>query len=127
MSKPDILIIDDEEQICINLKEMLKYENYDADFALTAKETFHKLEQDSFRLLLVDIKLGGAVTGIEIIKTFREREKRPKIIVVSAIPLDALDPIFEKEGITHLIDGFIGKPSCSDPSKLVGLVRKVLG
>lgn len=126
MNKPDILIIDDEKEICLNMKDMLEYEDYRADFALTAKEAFQKLEQDSFRLLLVDIKLEGRVSGIEIIKSFREKATRPKIIVLTAIPSEALNPTFEREGITTLIDGFIDKPSCGDPEKLIGLTKRVL-
>jgi hypothetical protein len=47
-------------------------------------------------------------------------------MVITAIPPDALRPTFEKEGIASLIDGFIDKPSCGNPEKLIGLARRVL-
>ncbi len=126
MSKEKILVIDDEPEICFNIKAMFEYENYEADYATTAKEAFQKMEETEYSLILVDIKLEGRVSGIEIIKSFREKEKRPKIIVVTAIPSDALNPTFESEGIVSLIDGFIDKPTCANPEKLIGLARRVL-
>ncbi len=86
-----------------------------------------KIDADGHELLLVDIKLEGRVSGIDIIKTFKEKEKRPKIIVISAIPRDALNPSFQKEGVMPLIDGYLDKPSCSNPDKLMQMVKRVLG
>ncbi len=126
MSKPDILVIDDEPEICLNIKAMFEYVDYEADYATTAKEAFQKMAERAYDLILVDIKLEGRVSGIEIIKSFREKARRPKIIVITAIPPEALNPTFEREGITSLIDGFIDKPSCGDPEKLVGLARRAL-
>ncbi len=126
MTKDKILVIDDESEICLNIKAMFEYEDYEADYVTTAKEAFQKMEETEYSLILVDIKLQGRVSGIEIIKSFREKEKRPKIIVITAVPPDALNPTFEKEGIVNLIDGFIDKPSCGNPEKLMGLARRVL-
>jgi len=126
MSKEKILVIDDEPEICLNLKAMFEYEDYEADYATTAREAFQKIAQGSYGLVLVDIRLEGAVSGIEIIKSFKDKEKRPKIMVITAIPSEALKPTFESEGVVDLIDGFIDKPGCANPEKLIGLVRRVL-
>ena len=127
MSEIKILIIDDEMEICLNMKEMFGYEDLTADYVTTAKEAFQKIEQDGYNLLIVDIKLEGRVSGIDIIRTFKDKEKRPKIIVISAIPRDALNPSFQKEGIMHLMDGYLDKPNCSSPEKLMQMVKRVLG
>jgi len=127
MRRPSILIIDDEVEICLNLKDVLGFEGYDADYAITAKETFQKIEQKVYDLLLVDIKLEGRISGIDIIKSFRDKRERPKIIVISAIPLDGLEPSFQLGGITTLIDGYLDKPTCSDPEKFMAVVRRALG
>lgn len=126
MSKANILIIDDEFEICICMQDMLGYEDLSADYATTAKEAFRKIEQNGFDLLLVDIKLEGRISGIDIIKIFRNKEKRPKIIVISAIPRDALNASFQQAGVMNLIDGYLDKPSCSDPDKLMQLVKRAV-
>jgi len=127
LTTPNILIIDDEEEICLNLREVLGFEGCDADYAVTAKNAFQKLEQKGYDLLLVDIKLEGRISGIDIIKSFRNKQERPKIIVISAIPLDGLEPSFQQEGARSLIDGYLDKPTCSNPDKLMAVVRRVLG
>ena len=127
MGESKILIIDDEVEICLNMKDVFGYEGMKADYATTAKEAFQKIDADGHGLLLVDIKLEGRVSGIDIIKTFKEKQKRPKIIVISAIPRDALNPSFQKEGVMPLIDGYLDKPSCSNPDKLMQMVKRVLG
>ncbi len=121
-----VFIVDDEIEICLNMKDMFGFEGYNADYATTAKEAFQKIDSNCYDLLLCDIKLEGRASGIDIIKNFRENEKRPKIIVISAIPRDALNPSFQKEGIMHLIDGYLDKPSCSSPEKLMRMVARVM-
>lgn len=127
MNGAKILIIDDEIEICLNMKDMFGYENISADYATTAKEAFQKIERNGYWLLLVDIKLEGRVSGIDIIKSFRGKENRPKIIVISAVPLGSLDSIFRKEEIADLMDGYLDKPSCSDPNKLMHMAKRVMG
>ena len=105
---------------------MFELEGYTADYATTAKEAFQKINEHQYDLLFVDIKLEGKVSGIDIIKSFKEMSKRPAIVVISAIPLDSLDPVFLKEGIKYLIDGFGDKPGCCDPQKLIGLAQRAL-
>lgn len=127
MSMVSILIIDDEVEICRQMKEVCGYENYEADYAITAKDAFEKIRQNVYDLLLVDIKLEGRISGIDIIKSFRDNRERPKIIVISAIPFDALEPSFQQEGIKTLVDGYLDKPTCANPEKLMAMVRRVLG
>ncbi len=126
MEKAKILIIDDEIEICLNMKDMFAFEGWEADYATTAKEAFQKINENGHDLILADIKLEGRVSGIDIIKSFIDKEKKPKIIVISAIPRDALNPTFVKEGIVNLINGYLDKPNCSDPDKLMQLAKRVL-
>lgn len=126
MNGAKVLIIDDDVEICLNMKDMFGYENIGADYARTAKEAFQKMEHDGHKLILVDIKLEGRVSGVDIIKSFRDKQNRPKIIVISAVSLDLLDPIFQREEIVHLIDGYLDKPSCSNPDKLMSMAKLML-
>jgi DNA-binding NtrC family response regulator len=126
MNKVRVLIIDDEIEICLNMKDMFSFEGWEADYATTAKEAFQKINENGHDLILADIKLEGRVSGIDIIKSFLDKDKKPKIIVISAIPRDALNPTFVKEGIVNLISGYLDKPNCSNPDKLMQLSKHVL-
>ena len=121
-----VLIIDDEVETCSNMKEMLRSEGYHVNYATSAKEAFEKIEQDGSDLLLVDIKLEGRISGIDIIKSFREKEKRPKIIVISAIPRDTLKPSLRKEGVLHMVDSHFDKSNYSIPGRLMNRVNWVM-
>jgi len=111
-------------QIKIVRNILLGFEDLNADYATTAKEAFRKIEEGRFDLILVDIKLEGRVSGIDIIKSFRHKEKRPKIIVISAIPEDSLNTMLEQEAISTLVDGYLDKPSCSNPDKLMQMIKR---
>ncbi len=116
MRTAQILIVDDEPQICRNIKEICEYEGYEADFVTTAKEAFQRVAQNEYKLLLVDIRMEKS--GVEVIKLFRAKANRPKIVVISAIPRDELDPMFEKEKIVTTVDGYLDKPGCCNPEEL---------
>lgn len=126
MPKSKTLIIDDEIEICVNMKDMFAFEGLEADYATTAIDAFRKIQENEYDLILADIKLEGRVSGVDIIKSFIDKGRKPKIIVISAIPRDALEPTFAKEGIRNLISGFLDKPNCSNPDKLIELAKSVL-
>lgn len=126
MKKRRILIVDDETEICLHIKEAFEYEDWNADFVTTGRAAFEKLETENYDLIMTDIQLGGLLTGSDIIKSFSGKKERPKIVVISAIPLDDLSPLFERDGILPLIDGFLDKPSCCNPERLIGLANKVM-
>lgn len=121
-----VLIIDDEVETCLNLKGMLRSEGYRVDHATTIEEAFQKLERDLYDLLLVDIELEGWLSGIDVIKRFREKEKRPKIIVLSATPRDEIKSYLQKEGIADLVDRYLDKSSYSIPGRLMNRVTGIM-
>lgn len=126
MAAAKILIVDDEKEICLYIKDIFGFEGFDADYVTTAKDAFQKIERDGYGLILIDIKLEGPVSGIEIIKSFRKSTKRPKIIVISAIPQAALQTVLQKEDVLDLIGAYLDKPGCCNPEKLTQIVRELL-
>ena len=62
-SQAEILIVDDEVEICLHIQEMFGFEGMKADYAVQAKEGLEKLDSGHYRLALIDIKLGGMISG----------------------------------------------------------------
>lgn len=121
-----ILVIDDEQDVCNILKEALEYEGYKVDFELSGEQALQKIQTNQYQAILVDIRLGGSTSGVDVIRSCGNLPQRPVVIVISATPKRLLDPIFEKEGILELVDKVLEKPSDLNPDVAPRLVKSVL-
>lgn len=77
-----ILIIDDEKDVRIVLKEVLKRAGHDATVAADAREGLEKLAADGPDLLITDVIMPG-MDGVATIKKIRESHPDLPIIVIS--------------------------------------------
>ena len=66
-----ILVVDDELIVRDSLKEWLADENFDVDTAESGAMALEKLSQQSFNLMLTDIKMPG-MDGVELLKKAKE-------------------------------------------------------
>jgi PAS domain S-box-containing protein len=69
-----------------NIIKMFLNKLYQVDFASSAQEAFKILDTETYDIILLDINLGYGMTGIDICKNLREKEKFDKtpIIAVTA-------------------------------------------
>jgi two-component system nitrogen regulation response regulator GlnG len=102
--KKRILVCDDEDSIRLLLSEALE-EWYDIDLAADGREALKKATNESFDLIIIDIKMPG-VHGLEAIERIRQRDIKTPIIICSAYRL-MQDDIVAK---TSDVDAFITKP-----------------
>ena len=122
-----ILIVDDEKDVCDALKEPLEHEGFFVKTLSSGKEAIQACERrEVFDLALVDIRLEGKVSGIDVIKAWSEAESKPKIAVISATPYRMLKPIFDEQKIDHLIQGFVDKPGDMKPDVLTKKIKDIL-
>ena len=120
-----ILIVDDEADVCTVVKDALEYEGYATDVATTPNQALQFLDTMTYDLILIDIRLCGGMSGIDIIKHCRNIPKCPKIIVISATPKKALQPVFEQEGIAGLLLAIWEKPADVMPNKFIMKIKNV--
>ncbi len=85
MNEDRILIVDDEEVICNVLDRRLTKEGYLCTTAHNGKEALNRFYQDSFSLILSDIKM-PEMTGIELLQKVKAIDPKMKIIMVTAYP-----------------------------------------
>jgi sulfhydrogenase subunit delta len=98
----NILIIDDERQICESLRKILLKDGYDADMAFNGQQALEKLKKKSYNVAFIDIKMPD-MSGMDLLHIIKEEYPDLKPIMmtgyssiesaVEAIKLGALDYI----------------------------------
>lgn len=124
--KDKILIVDDEIDVCNFLKESLGFHGYEVDIAITGEEALKCLKEKVYQALFIDIRLSSAVSGIDVIKACKAMTQRPRILVISATPERYLNPTFQEEKISNVIDHVLEKPSDLKPDYLLGKLSSSL-
>lgn len=118
----NVLVVDDEEEICDFLKEVLEKMDLDVQTAISGDQALQLLEKKEWNLLIVDLKLSTRITGLDVIKAMRT--KWPKVIVMamSGYVDVSLKQETEKLGISCYLD----KPTDIQPEKLCDRVKALL-
>lgn len=88
MQANKVLIVDDEEEICLMLRDFLADEGYDVSYACSADAAMQQLQGVRPALMLLDIKMPGK-TGIQLLKEIKAFD--PKVVVVMITALKDID------------------------------------
>jgi DNA-binding response OmpR family regulator len=83
MEPVKILVVDDESQICQNVKKILSKKNFQVTSALNAQEALEKLARESFALLISDIVMPGQ-NGLALLKMVKEQWPLTKAVIMTA-------------------------------------------
>ena len=79
----EILIIDDEIEICESIKMILEYEDYEVEYFTDAKKGIEKLKEGQFTVLLLDIQM-PTMSGFEVLNEIGSFDSKPNVIMISA-------------------------------------------
>lgn len=105
MSKPKILIIEDEQKISRVLQLELEYENYETDVADNGKDALRLMEEKEWDLVLLDIMI-PELSGLEVLRRVRRFDEDTPVIL-----LTARDEIHDKvSGLDLGANDYITKP-----------------
>ena len=108
---PNILIIDDERSIRNSLRDILEYEKFIVDEAEDGHSALEKVKQNTYDLILCDIKMPG-IDGIEVLEKIMETNDIPVVMIsghgnietaVEAIKLGAFDYISKPLDLNRLL------------------------
>jgi DNA-binding response OmpR family regulator len=101
------LIIDDELDICILLKNFLKKKDARVSYATNLRDGFDKLKEINPDLLILDHNLPDG-QGIENILKFKKQKKSLRVVVITAMSN------LRKTALEKGADYFIEKPITFD-------------
>lgn len=81
--KKRILIVDDEKNIRIALKQCFKGENYKVEMANDGEEAIEKLRSDKYDLILMDYQMPNK-NGLEVLEDIRKNNIETRVIIMTA-------------------------------------------
>ncbi|MGD8403498.1 MAG: response regulator transcription factor [Anaerolineales bacterium] len=100
------LVVDDEESIRFFLSETLERIGHVVTTATSGEDALERLQDTSFDLVILDLKLGGAVDGQRVLESIRWRW--PATIVIMLTAHGSLESAME--AIQEGVDGYLLKP-----------------
>ena len=113
MSHGKIVVIDDEEDNCVYLKEIISKTGYEVETFCDSSEALAKIKDSIPAMIFLDIQMPG-MNGFEVLKVIRETDSLSEVPVVflsaiSSITGEEYDPetIQSKYGVRP--DAFIPK------------------
>jgi CheY-like chemotaxis protein len=85
MSEPNrkILVVDDDQAMVRSLCDVLTLSGWDASNASSGEEAIERVDQESFDVVLMDVKMGG-VTGVEALRSIRNRHPTLPVVLMTA-------------------------------------------
>jgi DNA-binding NtrC family response regulator len=97
-----ILVVDDEQNFLELLIRILGKRGFDVTTALNGPEALRLLEEDSFILALLDIRM-GPMNGIQLLEEIKGRKPGIKAIMMTAYPTtETRMQAFEKGASAYL-------------------------
>lgn len=105
MTKPTILIVEDEQKLSRVLQLELDYEDYETEIADNGKDALRMIQEKEWDLVLLDIMLPG-LSGVEVLRRVRKTDQQTPIIL-----LTARDEVHDKvSGLDQGASDYVTKP-----------------
>ena len=114
-----ILIVEDEEELCMTLGDRLRSEGYAVDVALDGKSGFEKMNQSPFDLVILDLMLPMR-SGLDLCVDLRRSGFTTPILILTALS-QSMDKV---AGLKLGADDYVTKPF--DTLELMARVEALL-
>lgn len=120
MAEHNVLIIDDDKELCALIKRSILSENMEADFCNTGKEGLVKLKEKEYQLVILDVMMPG-MDGFETLEKIRKESGIPILMFTAKN-----DNASKVRGLRAGADDYLTKPFHMDEltARIVSLVRR---
>jgi DNA-binding response OmpR family regulator len=93
-----LLLIDDDEELCAELGQVLAAEGFEVDMVFDGLEGLRHLQERQYQIIILDLKLPG-LNGYGVLKGIRKTVKPLKVLVLSGRPLG--EPLLKEDGVSQ--------------------------
>lgn len=83
MSRPRILVLDDDKAFRELLVDLFLREGYEAVSVATGEDALCKIQEEKFDLATIDFDLPGWVNGIDFLKELKEVSRQTEVILLT--------------------------------------------
>jgi DNA-binding response OmpR family regulator len=109
-----ILIVDDDQELCEEIAEILIEEGYKVTSVFDGLEGKRFIEKYDYDILILDVKIPG-LSGLDILQGIREQNIALKVLILTGGPLSKgsreQQGYNDKEAsILKMADGIVNKP-----------------
>lgn len=115
--KLKILIVDDNESLCENLKDILEFKGYEVVGVYNGYQAIETIKKHCFEIVLMDIKMPG-LNGLETLRILQDLAPKTIVIMLTAYA----DDLIYKEKLKTANFQILQKPI--DIEKLCALLEK---
>jgi DNA-binding response OmpR family regulator len=114
-----ILLVDDEEDICLNLGDILSEQGYEVDYATSGPAALELVKRRVYDIALLDLKMPG-MSGVELYRELKKLSAGTVALIVTAFATSATAAEAMGAGAWRVLS----KPV--DPAQLMGLLMEVV-
>lgn len=79
----NVLLVDDEKDICLLLSGILEKEGFETTYVMNLKDAKSKLAEDQYSAAFIDLNLPDGM-GSQLIPIIKANNSKTKIIIISA-------------------------------------------
>ena len=116
----NVLIIDDDRELCLLIKRSVLLEDIEADICNTGKVGLQKLKEKQYQLVILDVMMPG-MDGFETLEKIRKESSLPILMFTSKN-----DSASKVRGLRAGADDYLTKPFDMDEliARIVSLIRR---
>ena len=118
--KLKILVVDDNEEFCRNVTDILELKGYEVVSAYDGFKGLEIVKENGFDIVLMDVKM-PVMDGVETYRKLKEIAPNTSVIMITAFAVEGLI----REALAQGAYGFIKKPL--DFDQLLELIKQATG
>ncbi|WP_018213523.1 response regulator transcription factor [Desulfitobacterium hafniense] len=115
-----ILIIDDDNELCVLIKQSIIQEHIEADYCHSGNAGLVKLKENDYQLIILDVMMPG-IDGFETLEQIRKESSIPILMFTSKN-----DNASKVRGLRAGADDYLTKPFHMDEliARIISLIRR---